>query len=125
MGINGSAQTPAAQNRLVTLSRLQLALLRGTEALAHRAFGLASDYCLLCRVLHIYVVQGALHLVRTIPVDHRSSCDSNHPCIITMRLILDSLVTLGLCATVYASQEQVVLDGRLDGNEAKRVAIVG
>ena len=42
-----------------------------------------------------------------------------------MRLTLHNLVTLGLCATAYASQEQVILDGTLQQNRAKQVAIIG
>jgi hypothetical protein len=34
-------------------------------------------------------------------------------------------VTLGFCATTYASQEQVILDGHVRQSEAKRVAIIG
>ena len=42
-----------------------------------------------------------------------------------MRLTFHNLVTLGLCATAYASQEQVILDGTLHPNRAKQVAIIG
>lgn len=42
-----------------------------------------------------------------------------------MRLILHNLVTLGLCATAYASQEQVILDGTLHQDRVKQVAIIG
>jgi hypothetical protein len=42
-----------------------------------------------------------------------------------MRLILHNLATLGLCATAYASQEQVILDETLHQNRVKQVAIIG
>jgi hypothetical protein len=42
-----------------------------------------------------------------------------------MRLILHNLATLGLCATSYASQEQVILDDTLYQNGVKQVAIIG
>jgi hypothetical protein len=42
-----------------------------------------------------------------------------------MIFTLHSLLTLGICATVYASQEQVIVGDHLHQNQAKRVAIIG